>query len=358
MHGQNEGKPLPSPQVAREAEQPDFETFGRRIHLIADILSPQGFEGMASDSSELDAASETEKLDSAADRLEQFERHRALLFSIAYRMLGSVADAEDIIQDSFVRWQQSSEKEIESPRAFLVTIVSRLCLNYMQSARARREEYFGQWLPEPLLTQDSSDMLNSRVDGSLSMAFLVLLERLSPVERAVFLLREVFEYEYEEIGHMLGQSVPNCRQILRRARQRIKEERPRFDASPQQHERLLNEFLEASSHGDMQGLLTLFTNDIVLYSDGGGKASAVPNPIFGADRVARFLIGGFRKFVPSDVVQKIVPLNGRPALVNYRNGIPRGVVTLEIVDGRVRNIYIVTNPKKLERLPQLPALPC
>jgi RNA polymerase sigma-70 factor (ECF subfamily) len=228
----------------------------------------------------------------------------------------------------------------------------------MQSARARREEYFGQWLPEPLLTQDSSDMLNSRVDGSLSMAFLVLLERLSPVERAVFLLREVFEYEYEEIGHMLGQSVPNCRQILRRARQRIKEERPRFDASPQQHERLLNEFLEASSHGDMQGLLTLFTNDIVLYSDGGGKASAVPNPVFGADRVARFLIGGFRKFVPSDVVQKIVPLNGRPALVNYRNGIPRGVVTLEIVDGRVGNIYIVTNPEKLERLPQLPALPC
>src|SRR6266446_7823177 len=153
-------------------------------------------------------------------QLATFDQYRSLLFSIAYRMLGSVADAEDMLQETFIRWQQSAEEDVRSPRAFLVTIVSRLCINYLQSARAQREEYVGQWLPEPIVTDPGSDPFGIiQVDESLSMAFLVLLERLTPIERAVFLLREVFEYEYSEISAVLGQGEANCRQILRRARQ-------------------------------------------------------------------------------------------------------------------------------------------
>src|SRR5712675_3200105 len=152
--------------------------------------------------------------------LAAFEQHRGLLFSVAYRMLGSVADAEDMLQETFIRWQQAPDDDIRSPRAFLVTIISRLCINHLQSARVQREEYVGQWLPEPIVTGPGSDPLGIiRVDESLSMAFLVLLERLTPIERAVFLLHEVFEYEYSEVAAVLGQSEVNCRQILRRARQ-------------------------------------------------------------------------------------------------------------------------------------------
>ena len=167
-----------------------------------------------------------------AVRLATFDQYRSLLFSIAYRMLGSVADAEDMLQETFIRWQQSGDEEIRSPRAFLVTIVSRLCINHLQSARVQREEYVGQWLPEPIVTDPGSDPLEMiKLDESLSMAFLVLLERLTPIERAVFLLREVFEYDYSEIGAVLGQSEVNCRQILRRARQHVSAVRPRFEAS-------------------------------------------------------------------------------------------------------------------------------
>src|ERR1700724_1106050 len=168
-------------------------------------------------------------------RLATFDQNRGLLFSIAYRMLGTVADAEDMLQETFIRWQQAADDEIRSPRAFLVTIISRLCINHLQSARVQREEYVGQWLPEPLVTDAGSDPLGIiKVDESLSMAFLVLLERLTPVERAVFLLREVFEYEYVEIAAVLGQSEVNCRQILKRARQHVSAMRPRFTASTQE----------------------------------------------------------------------------------------------------------------------------
>jgi len=178
-------------------------------------------------------------------RFEIFNRHRGLLFSIAYRMLGSAADAEDMVQESYIRWRQAAEMEIRSPRAFLVTVVSRLCINHLQSARVQREEYLGQWLPEPLVTGplDGGPSEIACIDQSLSMAFLVLLEKLNPTERAVFLLREVFDYEYAEISPMLGLNEANCRQILRRARQHIADKRPRFEASQQQHESLLHEFV-------------------------------------------------------------------------------------------------------------------
>jgi len=167
-------------------------------------------------------------------RLELFHEHRSLLFSIAYRMLGTVADAEDMVQDTFLRWQRVSLDEVESPRAFLVTIISRLCISYLESARAQREEYVGEWLPEPVLTgSDADTSAATEIDESLSIGFLVLLERLTATERAVFLLREVFEYEYEEIAEITHLTEANCRQILRRARQHVTEGRPRFDPSPQ-----------------------------------------------------------------------------------------------------------------------------
>ena len=213
-------------------------------------------------------------------RLATFDQYRSLLFSVAYRMLGSVADAEDMLQETFIRWQQAHDEEIRSPRAFLITIISRLCINHLQSARAQREEYVGQWLPEPIVTGPGSDPLEIvRIDESLSMAFLVMLERLTPVERAVFLLREVFAYEYAEIAAILSQSEANCRQILSRAKQHVGTMRPRFKTSQRKKRELLERFFKATSSGDMEGLVALLASDVVLHSDGGGKAAAAPNLI-------------------------------------------------------------------------------
>jgi RNA polymerase sigma-70 factor, ECF subfamily len=294
----------------------------------------------------------------ASIRLATFDQYRSLLFSIAYRMLGSVADAEDMLQETFIRWQQAANDNIDSPRAFLVTIVSRLCINHLQSARVQREEYVGQWLPEPIVTDPGSDPLAIiKVDESLSMAFLVLLERLTPVERAVFLLREVFEYEYSEIAAVLGQSEVNCRQILRRARQHVSAMRPRFKVSSKKQNDLLQRFLEAMGTGDMKGLVALLSSDVVLHSDGGGKAIAVPNLIHGADNVARGILGGFRKLLPKTLVRRLARINGEPGVVSYLDGKPYSVFTLDAVDGRVRAIYILTNPEKLSHLAELPANP-
>jgi RNA polymerase sigma-70 factor, ECF subfamily len=291
-------------------------------------------------------------------RLATFDQYRSLLFSIAYRMLGSVADAEDMLQETFIRWQQTGNDTIRSPRAFLVTIMSRLCINQLQSARVQREEYVGQWLPEPIVTDPASDPLGIiKIDESLSMAFLVLLERLTPIERAVFLLREIFEYEYSEIAAVLDQSEVNCRQILRRARQHVSAMRPRFKASTQKQNELLQRFLDAIGTGDMEGLLALLSHDVVLHSDGGGKAIAVPNLIHGADNVIRGILGAFRKLLPKDLVRRLAQINGEPGVVSYLNGKPYSVVTLAAVDGRVHAIYVLTNPEKLAHLPELSADP-
>jgi RNA polymerase sigma-70 factor (ECF subfamily) len=269
-------------------------------------------------------------------------------------MLGSVADAEDMLQETFIRWQQAPEEEIRSPRAFLVTIISRLCISHLQSARVRREEYVGEWLPEPIVTDAGSDPLGIiRIDESLSMAFLVLLERLTPVERAVFLLREVFEYEYAEIASVLDLSEANCRQILTRARKHVIAMRPRFQTSPRKQNELLEQFLKTATSGDLDGLVALLSNDVVLHSDGGGKATAVPNPIYGADKVARGVVGALKKFVPKDVVRRMAEINGAPGLVSYVDGKPFSVVTLDASNGRIRAIYVVTNPEKLTRVRKL-----
>ena len=293
-------------------------------------------------------------------RLEMFSQHRGLLFSIAYRMLGSAADAEDMVQDCYIRWQQALDADIRSPRAFLVTIISRLCINHLQRARTQREEYFGQWLPEPLLTGplDGSPTEISCIDQSLSTAFLVLLERLSPTERAVFLLREVFDYEYSEISSILGLNEANCRQILRRARQHIADKRPRFEASKKQHENLLYEFMAATSRGDLNGLITLLSKDVVLHSDGGGKAPALPKPVYGATNVARALLGGLQKLVPHNLVSRAAEINGQAGVISYLHGKPYSALMIDVANGFVERIYIVTNPEKLGRLPELPAASC
>lgn len=280
-----------------------------------------------------------------------FEEHRALLFSVAYRMLGSRADAEDMLQETFLRWRQVDVEAVESSRAFLVTIITRLCINHMQSARHRREEYFGQWLPEPLVTAATSDPSSTPgLDGSLSIAFLLLMERLSPTERAVFLLREVFDYEYAEVASALELSEANCRQILRRAKQHIADGQPRFDVSEEQRQRVLQQFLRASIDGDIQGLMALLSNDVTLYADGGGKVTAVPNPIYGAGNVVRFLIRARQKFLPPGTARRPANINGQPGILAYDGEQLFGALSLDVLDGKIRSIYIFRNPDKLSHL--------
>jgi RNA polymerase sigma-70 factor (ECF subfamily) len=280
---------------------------------------------------------------------------RPVAFAIAYRMLGSVADAEDALQDAFIRWQRASETDIRSPKAFLVTVVSRLCISHLQSARVQRETYVGEWLPEPLVTEPGSDVSRiAEIDESVSMAMLLLLERLTPVERAVFLLGEIFDYTHAEIAGMLGISEANCRQLLKRARHHVRTERPRFSASGPQHAELLDRFYQAAGRGDIGGLLALLSNDVVMHTDGGGKASALPLPIYGADKVARASVFGLTKLKMLNPLQRIAEINGEPGMVSYVEGRPQSVFTIEVNDGRIRAIYIVTNPEKLSHLPPPP----
>lgn len=285
--------------------------------------------------------------------LATFDQYRGLLFSIAYRMLGSVADAEDMLQETYLRWQVSYGDEILSPRSYLVTILSRLCMNHLQSARVQREEYVGVWLPEPIVTDSSSPFNLVKIDESLSMAFLIILERLTPIERAVFLLKEVFEYEYREIANILGHSEANCRQTLKRAKEHVAGMQPRFRGAQPDRDELLESFLKATGTGDMKDLVNLLTEDVVLHADGGAKGIAVPKEVYGADKVARGVLGGLRRLVPGGLVRKLVHINGHPGLINYLNGEPHSVLTIEVREGRISSIYVITNPEKLRNLPSL-----
>jgi RNA polymerase sigma-70 factor (ECF subfamily) len=284
-------------------------------------------------------------------RTEDFERHRSLLFSIAYRMLGSVTDAEDIVQEAYLRWQEAPETEVRSPKSYLSAVVTRLSIDRLRSAQAQREEYVGPWLPEPLLTDRAEEAVDpSELGESISMAFLVVLESLNPVERAVFILRGVFDYDYEEISRIVGKREDNCRQIARRARQAVTDRRPRFERSIEQEERLTRGFLEACTSGDMEGLISLLSEDVTLWSDGGGKVAAAPYPIHGPERVARFLLGVLR-MVPPGFYARPVRINGGPGVVGYVDGHPTSVVALEVADGRLRSVRIVVNPDKLRAIP-------
>lgn len=277
------------------------------------------------------------------DRVETFNPYRPLLFSIAYRMLGTAMDAEDMVQETFVRWQSAGEAD--TPKAYLTTIITRLCIDHLRSARVQREDYIGPWLPEPIMTETPAD--SAALAESLSIAFLVVLESLSPVERAVFLLREVFDYGYDEIARMVEKSEDNCRQMVRRAKQHLAEHRPRFDVKREEHERLLFQFGQAVTLGDMDGLLSLLAEDITAVSDGGGKAVAARNPVVGPDRVARFILGAVKK-TPEGAVRGVSLINGQPAIVTYVNGLPYSVLAFEVAEGRIRRIFNILNPDKLK----------
>jgi len=286
------------------------------------------------------------------DTTQIFQSYHHLLFSIAYRLLGSATDAEDIVQDAFLRWLQVSEQEVQSPKAYLSTVVVRLCIDQLRSARQQREVYTGSWLPEPLATDQLPELSETVAQAeSLSLAFLLMLEKLNPLERAVFLLREVFEYEYHEIAAMVEKSEANCRQVFHRAQQHLDKERIRFSASREQQERITNQFLQTSLTGDMQGLLSLLSADIVSMGDGGGKGigKAGLMPVYGPDRVSRGYMGALRS-LPAETVARVVEVNGQPAIVAYLNGKAIGVILLQIEGEQISHLYYMVNPEKLNWL--------
>jgi RNA polymerase sigma-70 factor (ECF subfamily) len=293
------------------------------------------------------------RYNAAVDRIQVFNQHRPLLFSIAYRMLGSAMDAEDMVQESFLRWQRAADQDVRSPKSYLAASVTRLCIDYLESARVRRETYVGPWLPEPLVTEPAPDAAESTLLAeSLSMAFLVVLESLSPIERAAFLLREVFDYAYVEIAEIVGKSEANCRQLLKRAKDHIAARRPRFDAPPEVREQILYQFLQTCGTGDMDGLLALLSEDVVLYSDGGGKTPAALKPIFGADKVTRYLFGVLRK-LPAGFQPALANVNGQLSLVGYADGKPYSVLVLDVANGRIDSIFNILNPDKLRGISPL-----
>ena len=273
-----------------------------------------------------------------------FEEWRSLLFGIAYRMLGSAADAEDVVQDACVRWLRRRGEPVESVRAYLVTIVTRLCLDQLDSARAKRVTYTGPWLPEPVVS-DGADAAEQA--DSLSLAFLVLLEELTPLERAAYLLHDVFGYSFEEVARSLGRSPAACRQLGARARRHIEERRQRFDADLRHGRELTDRFLVACATGDLSALLDMLSDDVVVWTDGGGKVRAAMRPVVGQTRSSRFLVNVAKKV---HGLPRAVVLNGQPSSVFVDAGRVVAALVLDIMEGKIVGVRVVSNPDKLERL--------
>jgi RNA polymerase sigma-70 factor (TIGR02957 family) len=286
----------------------------------------------------------------------EFDELRRAAFAIAYRMLGSVSEAEDVVQEGLLRLHRARQRgdPIESPRAYLSTVVSRLSLDALRSARVRRETYVGEWLPEPLLpSHDDDPAYKLDMADSLSLAFLVLLESLSPEQRAAFLLREVFEEPYDRIAEIVGTSEQNARQLATRARRHVQERRPRFEASREQQEELATRFFAAAEEGDLKGLEDLLAQDVVLHGDGGGKAPAIRRSLHGRARVARTLIAGLRAGTTrfGGFTLRRERVNGQPgALLFDREGRLGGVMILDIADGQIQTVSAIVNPDKLRHL--------
>jgi RNA polymerase sigma-70 factor (TIGR02957 family) len=288
-----------------------------------------------------------------------YTEFRPLMFSIAYRMTGSISDAEDIVQEAYLRLTRALREgtSINSPKAYLATVTTRLAISHLRSARVRREAYVGAWLPEPLVADDVAPATapdpaeRAEMSDSLSMAFLVLLESLSPTERAVFLLREVFGYDYTEIAEITGKSEANCRQIFARARHHVDEGKPRFDASREQREEVARRFFDAAAGGDLNALLSLLAPDVVVIGDGGGKGQALLEPMHGPERVARFLLGLYRRAEKQGTYAVPALVNGQPGAVAYdAEGRVASVFALDIADGLVQTVRSVVNPDKLQHL--------
>jgi RNA polymerase sigma-70 factor (TIGR02957 family) len=287
--------------------------------------------------------------------VEGFEELRPRAFAIAYRMLGSVSEAEDVVQEAYLRLHRAEREgeRIESPRAYLSTVVTRLAIDQLRSARARRETYVGEWLPEPLLADPEADPArHAEVADTLSLAFLVLLETLSPEQRAVFLLREVFDYPYDRIAEIVGKSEPNVRQLAVRARRHVEEGRTRFDASREQREQLADRFFAAAQEGDLPALEELLAEDVELHGDGGGKVPALARALFGRSRVARTLRNWMRTGARMvNVEMRRVDVNSQPgALLLDGEGRVFGVMALDIADGQIQGIRSIVNPDKLGHL--------
>jgi RNA polymerase sigma-70 factor (ECF subfamily) len=282
------------------------------------------------------------------------EELRPAAFAIAYRMLGSVAEAEDVVQEALLRLHTALERgeRIESPRAYIATVATRLSIDVLRSARVRREAYVGEWLPEPLVSDSSAEPARqAEMADSLSLAFLVLLESLSPEQRAVFLLHDVFDYGYGEVAEIVGKSEANARQLAARARRQVEEQKPRFEASREQREELADRFFAAAQEGDVAGLEALLADDVVLHGDGGGKVPALARALFGAQRVARTLRAWFGQGakVPDGEVRR-VDVNGQPGAILMAGGGVVAVMALDIADGRVQGIRSIVNPDKLHHV--------
>jgi RNA polymerase sigma-70 factor (ECF subfamily) len=284
--------------------------------------------------------------------MENFEGLRPYLFAIAYRMLGSIAEAEDVVQEAFLRYHAAGA-EPESAKAWLAAVTTRLAIDQLRSARARREVYPGEWLPEPLV--DDEAVMHAETADSLSLTFLHLLEKLSPVERAVFLLREVFDYSFDEIAGIVGKSSDNCRQILVRARRRMAEGRRRFDVSREERDEVARRFVAAWEEGDVERLIELLAPDATLYGDGGGKAPSIPHPLVGAERIAKALVG-WGRVAEEDfgLVHRMAIVNGDPGVV-FHDSEDRAVwvAGFQVADGVVIAVRSILNPDKLAHLNQV-----
>jgi RNA polymerase sigma-70 factor (ECF subfamily) len=277
-----------------------------------------------------------------------FVMHRSLLFTVAYEMLGSAADAEDVVQETWLKWQGVDQAEVRDPRAFLVRIVTRTALDQLRTVSRRREEYVGPWLPEPLLT--SPDVAEDvELADSLSTAMLLVLETLTPTQRAVFLLHDVFDVGYDELAEAVGKTEAAVRQIAHRARAHVAERRPRGVTSRADTRLALEAFQRALATGDLQGLVDLLAPDVVMLGDGGGIKQALPRPILGADKVGRLLSAGLATLT-GEVSGELVQVNGWPALMLRLNGEIDSVMTMLVEEGLVSGIYTVRNPEKLSRI--------
>lgn len=301
--------------------------------------------------------------DAAGDRTAEFQRHRDRLFGIAYRMTGSVADAEDLVQDAWLRWSRVTD-EVAEPGAYLARTVTNLALNRMASAAARRERYIGPWLPEPLVTTpDVAEEVADEVERaeSVSLAMMVVLESLSPLERAAFILREVFGYSHREVADALDRSEASVRQLARRARSHVEARRPRYESSAAEHQRLTEEFLAACVGGDLDRLMRLLAPDVTVWTDGGGKRRAALRPLHGADKAARWFIGIVSRYgvgSPGGIESRPVLVNGEPGVAVTIGGVLDTVLAAELdASGRIAAVRAIRNPDKLRHVRLDPAPP-
>ncbi|MDF1660284.1 MAG: RNA polymerase sigma factor SigJ [Planctomycetota bacterium] len=277
--------------------------------------------------------------------LEEFEDNRSRLFALSYRMLGTLNDVEDVLQEAWLKWSRVDHSSILNAPGFLTTVVTRLCIDQLRKGKSRREEYIGPWLPEPLVTSET-EFKAGMLAETLTTAFLVLLERLSPKERAVFLLREVFEIKYEEIGEIVQATEGHCRQMLRRGKERIQSPRQRFSANPEQSAKIMESFLQTCAIGDVDGLKRLLAEDVVTWSDSDGKALAARKPVYGVEKVTRFILGLFRK-IPAGFRMEPRIINGSPGIISWQGEALHSALWLDIDESEIRNMYITVNPEKL-----------